>query len=125
MVTKIFNYECPKCNQKMCGISVTAEKMECAECGAICDFVGCEEEMRAIKSGVDHLDFKPNPKPECVLEGKKCAILNQTKDVCVRELEPEEIRDITSNEIKTIRKFSIKPCGNEDVEPELYEEAIE
>jgi hypothetical protein len=72
----------------------------------------------------DYLEYKTNPKPECVAIGKKCATLNG-HNVCVTELESQEIQDITAKEIKTMRKFSIKSCGSDDsVEPEIFEEAI-
>ena len=95
--------------------------MKCAECGALCDFVDCVEDKQHAKPDIDHLDFKSNSKPECVSKGKRCGVLNYNQDVCIIELESEEIRDIASNEIKTIRKFSVKPCGNEDAESEIYE----
>ncbi len=125
MPTKIFNYVCPECKQKVCSISEKPEKMIC-ECGAECDSIGTEEDRQHAKPDIDHIDFKSNPKEECLLKGKKCAILNQTDDICVVELESAKVRNMSNDQIEIIRKFSVKPCGSDDsVEPVIYEEVID
>jgi hypothetical protein len=70
----------------------------------------------------DYLEFK-TAKSSCVAIGKACATLNG-HDVCVTQLESQEIEDVTAKEIKTMRRYSIKNCGNEDAEAEIFEEVV-